>query len=129
MTSSTLSYILNTHLNVPVNTWVSLYKSVSRMNLLSDAILSVDPRYRLYYFDTNTEMVYVQYLDGFTNDVNTQDSDSYVTQIIDGNTYKANISKNYIVGNVGRYHQAISMSQIVSLSYVDREKEKQLWID
>ena len=130
MTTDTISYILNEKLGEPTNRWTSLFNSVSRMNLLSNAILSTDPRNRLYYFDTTSGMLYIQYLDGFTNEVNQNDPSSYVTQIINGNTYLANISKNYIEAeNIGRYHQAVSMSQIVSFTYIDRDKERDLWLD
>ena len=101
------------------NTWTSLFGKVKRIALLADNNISVDPRYRLFYFDDDTEMLYITYYDGTMIRYNEGDEipENYTIMTINGTSYLNKISKNYVIYNIDgvdcKIHAAISYDKIV----------------
>ena len=113
--------------NSIMNTWTTLNGKISRINLLSDTYISIDPRYRMFYFDTTREILYVRNTIGFSS---TPLSSSSLSVSINGKTYYTEIAESSVTSSaVGKYHQAISFDKIVSFSYVDRELEAQKYLE
>ena len=112
------------------DTWTTLHGKVQRIGLLADNNISIDPRYRVFYFDSDSEMLYITYYDG--NMIRYHDGDeipeNYNIITVNGNPYLNKISQNSVActlgGSVYRIHAAISYDKIVAFYYPNVTVEK-----
>ena len=112
-------------LNVPVNAWVTLHNKVQRIGLLADNNISVDPRYRIFYFDTTNELLYITYYDGvlyrYEDGAPLENPEQYSVVNINGVNYLNKKSKNSVKytigGNECDIHAIISFDKIVGFYY------------
>ncbi len=121
----TATFIENalSELNESQNTWTTLHGKAQRIGLMADNNISIDPRYRSFYFDESSEMLYITYYDGVLIAYQAGDEipDGYVIMTINGKQYLNKVSKNAINctlgGSSAKIHAAISYDKIVGFYF------------
>lgn len=102
------------------NRWTTLFGKAQRIGLLADNNISIDPRYRAFYFDSDSEMLYITYYDGNLIRYNDGDEipEGYIIMSIHDNKYLNKISPNAISceldGSTYKVHAMISYDKIVA---------------
>ena len=131
MNASFISHALAT-LNEEQDTWTTLYEKCQRIGLIADNNISIDPRYRVFYFDSNSEMLYITYYDGTMILYENGDEipEGYTVMTINNKLYLNKISNNSVPctinGHHYRIHAAISYDKIVGFYFANRDPNKYL---
>jgi len=131
----TLDFVKNalieiTGLSNPMNQWLTLTGQVQRIGMLSDNNIGVDLRYRMFYFDSTSEMVYIKYLTGKIYESSTVPT-GYISFTYNGKNYVAQVASggNNSNNTIGRFHSCVSFDKITAFFYPDNDSQQQRYLE